>query len=108
MSRIGSVLHMPCTIPFGVLTEKYSVRWFKGLDLIDTEGPRVTLTGSTLLFNTVTAEDNGYGYYCVVSVSSFAGNATRYGATISLVLQGTSGFRDEWVCVFIFRHFCVF
>jgi len=81
---------MPCTIPFGRLAEKYSVQWFKGLELINpSAGPRITLDRSSLVFSNVVASDNGNGYYCVVSVNSMVGNATRIGATISLVLEGT-------------------
>ncbi len=90
-TRIGSVFRMPCTIPFGNLVERYSVQWFKGVDRIDTAAnSRITVdhTSAALIFNGVEASDHGDSYYCVVTVQSNIRNATRQGATISLIIEG--------------------
>lgn len=89
---------MHCTIPMGVLRDRYSVKWYKGLNEIDVDlSPRLSLAGSALVFSGVEASDYGRGYYCIVSVriSRNEDEITRQGSTIALNIMGKLWGRGE-------------
>ena len=89
-ARLGEPLVMRCTIPFGALRERYSVRWFRGLTEIDPdESQHISVRDDgALVFAEVRISDVNRGYYCKVKVSRIEGNVTRKGSTIALNILG--------------------
>lgn len=83
---------MNCTVPYGAVREKYSVRWFRGLTEIvpDMDGFEDVQFGEygALKFSNVQIGDASRGYYCVVSVDRADGVVTRHGSTIELSVLG--------------------
>ena len=83
---------MYCTVPYGVVRERYSVRWFKGLTEIlpDTEGFENFRFGEdgALEFSNVQISDTSRAYYCNVSVDRADGVVSRQGSTIELSVLG--------------------
>ena len=94
-ANIGDELTVHCTIPMGVLTDRYSVRWFKGLNEIDTSSSsRISLNGFALVFSSVESSDYGSGYYCMVSVRVKGDRVVkRQGSTIALNIMGKTASR---------------
>ena len=82
--RIGSNLTMNCTIPMGLLKDRYSVQWFDGLNLINMSS-HLKLDGFVLIFSNVKESDFGMRYSCRVTLrrkNNFI--VTRQGAIITL------------------------
>ena len=85
---------MHCTIPVGVLRDRYQVHWYKGLtnlsnSLTDDEFRHISrVNQSTLVFSGVKETDNSKAYYCTVTVDRRNGMEKRQGSTIELNVIG--------------------
>lgn len=94
MANIGDDVIMNCTIPRGVLTDRYSVEWFKGLNKIDTVSScaQSSLAGFALVISGVKSSDYDSEYYCKVRVQIENNTAiTRQGSNIALLSTINAG-----------------
>ena len=91
---LHSDVTIPCVFTPGVLRERYSVKWFKGLTAVNTTDPRVSiLKDFSLVINDVIATDASSAYYCVVDVASRGDLVIQFHATgpsMELVVTGES------------------
>ena len=87
---LGVPLQMSCTVPFGVLRNRYSVRWYKGLtEIIDSDIQHISFgDDGALVFSEVKADDASRGYYCVVDVNRTDNVVSRQGSTVELNVLG--------------------
>lgn len=80
---------MNCTIPVGVLRERYSVGWFKGLtELLPHSSDHISVSDSALVFRELMVSDASEAYYCIVNVTRRNGTVTRQGSTLALNIMG--------------------
>lgn len=91
---LGDTVVMNCTIPIGLLSNRYRVQWYKGLTEVSPsveEFRHITVQNSSLVFSGVKVSDYSDGYFCNVTVSR--GDPPNYeivsrqGSTISLKVE---------------------
>lgn len=85
-AQLRDTVTMNCTIPIGVLRDRYTVRWFKGLTEITGEEFQHIRTNnnSALIFSGVKVSDSSKAYFCTVSVERNNQSVSRQGSTIAL------------------------
>lgn len=98
---LGDSVVMNCTIPIGLLSNRYHVQWYKGLtELIPNaeEFRHITILNDSLVFSGVKVSDHSDGYFCNVTVRR--GDPPdedivfRQGSTIALKVEGKA---DLWL-----------
>lgn len=89
-AQLRDTVTMNCTIPIGVLRDRYTVRWFKGLTEITGEEFQHIRTNnnSALIFSGVKVSDSSKAYFCTVSVERNNQSVSRQGSTIALNVLG--------------------
>ena len=96
---LNSDTTIPCVFTPGVLRNRYSIQWFKGLTQIDTSDPRFRINSDdfSLVINSVNALDASSAYYCAVHVDVRFPDFDDYhriGPSVELVITG--GCVLEW------------
>lgn len=94
-ARLGETIEMQCTIPIGVLRNRYSVQWYKGINTEITNSTSdefghigVNENSGALVFSGVKAYDASKGYFCAMTVEMVRGDVCRQGSTIALHVSG--------------------
>ena len=90
-TTLGESLVVNCTIPVGILRERYSVRWFKGLVEINPSEPafdHISIQQDfSLRFSDIRPSDESNAYSCVMNVARNNETVTRQGSTISISIR---------------------